>query len=349
MGNHGLSVNDVDFDGRDEIVYGAMVVDDNGTGLFTTGLRHGDALHVSNFDPSTPDLEVWGIHENEVDVPGYLDGPGVALYHGKTGAVLWGGDYGRDVGRGMAADIDPRHPGAEVWGGSAETGLRTIRGERIGIAPASTNFGIWWDGDLLRELLDGTNIDKWDYLGSQPHRLLAGSAFGAASNNGTKATPCLSADLFGDWREEVIWRNGNNQELMIFTTTIPTRYRFTTLMHDPAYRLAIAWQNVGYNQPPHPSFYLGEGMTNAARKSVGSLFNGPSAGEVAVYPNPAVGFFRVRAGGAFTYRVLDATGREVENGSGRGECTAGRGLAAGLYSVQVHAEGGSRVLKVTKQ
>lgn len=257
MGNHGLSVNDVDFDGKDEIVYGSMVVDDNGKGLFSTGLRHGDALHVSNFDPSTPDLEAWGVHENENPIPGQELGPGAALYDATSGKVLWSTDKGEDAGRGMAADIDPRYLGAEVWANSPEAGLRTIKGQRIGEAPRSVNFGIWWDGDLLRELLDRTFVDKWDYEKGQLNHLLDGGPLGAASNNGTKATPCLSADLFGDWREEVIWRNTNNQELLIFTTTIPTEHRFVTLMQDPAYRLGVARENVGYNQPPHPSFYLG--------------------------------------------------------------------------------------------
>ncbi|OUJ75831.1 rhamnogalacturonan lyase [Hymenobacter crusticola] len=259
MGNHGLSVNDVDFDGKDEIVYGSMVVDDNGKGLFSTGLRHGDALHVSDFDPTTPGLEAWGVHENEEPIPGHELGPGAALYDAGAGKVLWSTDQGQDAGRGMAADIDPRYLGAEVWASSPETGLRTIKGQRIGDAPRSINFGIWWDGDLLRELLDRTYVDKWDYQNGKLDHLLDGGPLGAASNNGTKATPCLSADLFGDWREEVIWRNTNNQELLIFTTTIPTEHRFVTLMQDPAYRLGVARENVGYNQPPHPSFYLGEG------------------------------------------------------------------------------------------
>jgi rhamnogalacturonan endolyase len=210
MGNHNLSVNDVDQDGRDEIVYGSMVVDDNGQGLFSTGLRHGDALHVSNFDPTIPGLEAWGAHENEEAVPGHPAGPGVALYAAGTGQLLWGGDPGQDAGRAMAADIDPRYLGAELWGGSAEVGLRSIKGERIGAAPRSVNFGIWWDGDLLRELLDGTHIDKWDYRAATTSRLLDGQTFGAAANNGTKATPCLTADLLGDWREEVVWRTADN-------------------------------------------------------------------------------------------------------------------------------------------
>lgn len=247
MGNHGLSIADVDADGKDEIIYGAMVVDDNGQGLFTTGLRHGDALHVSDFDPTRPGLEVFGIHENETNT----SGPGAALYDARTGQILWRGHDGKDVGRGVAADIDGTNPGAEMWFSGSE-GLLNLKGKKIGNHPPSTNFLIWWDGDLTQELLDGNHIDKYK-IG----RLF--TAEGCTSNNGTKSTPALSADILGDWREEVIFRTIDNQELRLFTSTIPTEHRLPTLMHDPQYRLAIAWQNVAYNQPPHPSFYLGQG------------------------------------------------------------------------------------------
>ncbi|MBJ6108021.1 rhamnogalacturonan lyase [Hymenobacter sp. BT523] len=260
MGNHGLSVNDVDGDGKDEIVYGSMVVDDNGTGLFSTGLRHGDALHVSDFDPARAGLEAWGVHENEEKVPGHENGPGAALYAAGTGKILIAKLPGEDVGRGMAADIDPRHPGAELWVSNPELGLLTCQGERIGPSPRSVNFGLWWDGDLLRELLNDTRVEKWDYQAGQLTKLLEGKDFGAASCNGSKATPCLSADLLGDWREEVVWRTADNSALLIFSTTIPTQHRLVTLMQDRAYRLGVARENVGYNQPPHPGFFLGEGM-----------------------------------------------------------------------------------------
>jgi rhamnogalacturonan endolyase len=260
MGNHGLSVNDVDGDGRDEIVYGSMVVDDNGTGLYSTGLRHGDALHVSDLDPGLPGLEAWGVHENEEKVAGYENGPGAALYAAGTGKILSAQLPGQDVGRGMAADIDPRHPGTELWTNVAELGLLSCQGEKIGPSPRSVNFGLWWDGDLLRELLNDTRVEKWDYQAGQLTKLLEGKDFGAASCNGTKATPCLSADLFGDWREEVIWRTADNQALLIFSTPIPTQHRLVTLMQDRAYRLGVARENVGYNQPPHPGYFLGEGM-----------------------------------------------------------------------------------------
>lgn len=267
QGNHNLAVADVDGDGRDEIVYGAMVVDDDGRGLFSTRLRHGDALHVGDLDPARPGLEAYGVHENEAPPrrdpldPGpparpANDRPGTAMYDARTGAILWSTAPGVDVGRGVAADIDPRHPGAECWGGPG--GLRSARGEALGAAPRSTNFAIWWDGDPLRELLDGVRITKWDPGAAREQVLLR--ADGALANNGTKATPVLSADLWGDWREEVILRGADNRSLRIYTSTIPTPLRLPTLMHDPQYRLAVAWQNVGYNQPPHPSFFLGDGF-----------------------------------------------------------------------------------------
>ena len=256
MGYHSLSIADVDADGKQEIVYGSMVVDDNGKGLFTTGLRHGDALHVADLDLSKPGLEVFGVHEIEENTKG----PGVTLFNAKTGAVYFKAADDQDVGRGVAGNIDPDNPGSEMWW-SGSGGLFNMKGENIGPAPTFTNFLIWWDGDLTRELLDSNHIDKYK----------AGRIFTAdscTSNNGSKATPALSADLFGDWREEVMFRTIDNKELRIFTSTIPTKHRLCTLMHDPQYRTAIAWQNVGYNQPPHPSFYIGEDMKKASKPRI---------------------------------------------------------------------------------
>jgi rhamnogalacturonan endolyase len=244
QGYHNLSVADVDGDGKDEIIYGSMVVDDNGKGLYTTGLRHGDALHVSDLDPSHEGLEVFGVHEIEEQTIG----TGAALYDAKTGTILWRGSENTDVGRGVAEDIDSTNAGAEMWW-SGSKGLYSMQGKRIGENPSSTNFLIWWDGDLTRELLNSNRIDKYG-LGT------IFTAQGCVANNGTKSNPTLSADLFGDWREEVIFRTQDNKELRIFSTTIPTSYRVPTLMHDHQYRLSIAWQNVGYNQPPHLSYYL---------------------------------------------------------------------------------------------
>ena len=263
QGGHQLSVADVDDDGRDEIIYHAMVVDDDGQGLYSTGLRHGDALHVGDFDPARPGLEVFGVHENEEETA-LLGTPGIALFAARDGKILWSDSPGLDVGRGLTADIDPRHPGEEMWTGP--TDLRSSQGEHIGPAPRSANFAIWWDGDLLRELLDRNRISKWDWTKASLDPLLV--ADGCVANNGSKATPCLSADILGDWREEVLWRTADGKELRLYTTTILTPHRFRTLMHDPQYRLSIAWQNVGYNQPPHPGFHLGVDMKRPPRPRI---------------------------------------------------------------------------------
>jgi rhamnogalacturonan endolyase len=256
QGNHNLTVADVDGDGKDEIIYGSMVVDDNGKGLFSTGFRHGDALHVGVLDPDRKGLEVFGIHEIEDKTTG----PGVTVYDAATGEILFKGSINKDVGRGVAEDIDPSNPGAEMWW-SGSNGLFNMKGVRIGDSPTSTNFLIWWDGDLSRELLDGNHIDKY-----KVGRIF--TAEGCISNNGTKSTPALSADLFGDWREELILRTADNQNLRIYTTTIPTKHRIYTLMHDPQYRLAVADENVAYNQPPHTSFFLGTGMKKAPKPNI---------------------------------------------------------------------------------
>ncbi len=263
QGNHNLSVADVDGDGRDEIVYGAMCINADGTPRYSTKLGHGDALHVSDLDPTRPGREVFAIHENPKHPYG------IEFRDANTGALIWGkpGDTATapDVGRGVAFDIDPRHPGNEVW--STLPGLNNARGEIISTKkPNSVNFAVWWDGDLLRELLNSNTVSKWDWLTETTHLLF--TAEGCTSNNSTKSNPALSADLLGDWREEVILRTTDNLELRIFSTTIATAHRLTTLMHDPQYRLAIAWQNVGYNQPPHPGFFLGEGMKPAPRPSL---------------------------------------------------------------------------------
>ncbi|WP_439484061.1 rhamnogalacturonan lyase [Cyclobacterium plantarum] len=264
QGNHSLSINDIDSDGKDEIVYGAMVIDDDGSGLYTTGLRHGDALHVSQFYPEEEDQLVWGIHENETNEAGY----GVALFNARNGEIVWGREEGKDVGRGLAADIDPRHKGAEYWWNGSH-GLFNYQGEEISQKPNSINFAIWWDGDLLRELLDKNHIDKWGYKNQSLQRLM--TAEGCLSNNGSKSTPALAADMLGDWREEVVFRTADNQALRIFTTQLPSPHRFTTLMHNPQYRLSIAWQNVGYNQPAHTDYYLGVDMPPPGKKEIGII------------------------------------------------------------------------------
>ncbi|MFM2296111.1 MAG: hypothetical protein RLZZ350_2524, partial [Verrucomicrobiota bacterium] len=226
QGAHSLSIGDVDGDGKDEIIYGAACIDDNGTGLYTTLLGHGDAEHFSDMDPLRPGLEIWFVHES----PASYGPNGLEMHDAKTGALLITVDgQNADVGRGVAYDIDPRYRGYEMWG--ARGGLMSATGVQISSShPSQENFCCWWDADTLRETLDGTTIYKWNWLTAANNSIL--SPAGLASNNSTKSTPCLSADILGDWREEVIWRTSDNLNLRIYTTTTLATNRFYTLMHD---------------------------------------------------------------------------------------------------------------------
>lgn len=249
QGNHNLSVADVDDDGRDEIIYGSCAFDDDVTPIYTTRMGHGDAMHLSDLDPDIPGLEVWAVKET--------GGWGSVMHSAADGKILLRIPDSTDVGRGLAADIYPNHRGYELWS-SRTGGIYNVKGEKITSSLPPVNFRIYWDGDLQDELLDRSYIDDWDYINHKPVRLLDASKYGGVSINGTKATPVLSADLLGDWREEVIFRSTDNNSLLLFTTGITTQYRMPTLMHDPVYRLGVAWQNVVYNQPPHTGFFMGD-------------------------------------------------------------------------------------------
>ena len=257
QGNHQLSVADLDADGRDEIVFGAMAINDNGQPLWNTGFGHGDTLHVGDLVPSRPGLEVFRVTEDGAHPAHYM-------VDGRTGQNVFAAPTcGCDNGRGVSGDVYAGSAGAESWSSSVAD-LRNASGGSIGRKPSSQNFLIWWDADPVRELLDQTRIDKYGTGGDT--RLLTAS--GVSSNNGTKATPALSADLWGDWREEVIWRTSTSNALRIYTTTTTTTTRIFTLMHDPQYRVAIAWQNTAYNQPPHPGFFLGNGMSTPPQPNI---------------------------------------------------------------------------------
>lgn len=257
-GNHNLSVADVDGDGKDEILWGSAAVDDDGRLLYAVGFGHGDAIHLGDLNPDRPGLELFQVHEEA----------GVYAWHihdAATGEILWkGGQSGQDNGRGLAADIVETSRGYEFWSsyGGFNSNSRNrepynvISGKSAGTSVPSMNFRIYWDGDAQDELLDGITISKYNKSGDATTLGVGSSSITGQSNNSTKSTPCLLADIFGDWREELILRNSSNDALNIFSTVTPTDYRVPTLMHDHVYRMGVAWQNVAYNQPPHLGYYL---------------------------------------------------------------------------------------------
>ena len=267
QGNHNLRVADVDGDGFDEITYGSMAVDHDGRGLYNTGFGHGDAIHLVA-EPKTNKLYIWDCHENKRD--------GSDLRDAATGEVIFQIKSRTDVGRAMAADIDPTNPGVEMWSTDSH-GIRNMKGEVVSTARDAdnpqhdnnlvlggrylpVNFGIWWDGDLLRELLDRATVTKYNW---QEKSIDTVQQFeGVVFNNGTKSNPGLAADILGDWREEVIARDRESTELRIYVSTIPTDYRINCLMQDIPYRLSVATQNVGYNQPSETGYYIGPDNTD---------------------------------------------------------------------------------------
>lgn len=247
-GNHSMSSADVDFDGKDEIIYGALVVDDNGEALYATSMGHGDAQHTGDLIPSRPGLETFSVHEWSGDEYNY------EMRDARTGEILWGEHVNFDNGRGCSADIDPNYEGCESW--SLAKKMVAADGTVISTSfSLPVNFLAWWDGDLGRELQDENKIYKYN-----PETMAADVIFKAeecTSSNAGKATPVLTADIFGDWREEVIYSTNDGTALRIYTTGEPTNYRIPTLMHDSHYRNQVATQQTCYNQPTHTGYYLG--------------------------------------------------------------------------------------------
>ena len=266
-GYHSIAVADVDYDGKDEILTGAAAIDDDGSLMYTVQgtkengkvikLGHGDAFDVAMMSPDTPQYYVWACRET-AKLP-----VNIGLHNALTGEVLFGETKPKDTGRSRAADIDPTSEGWELWG-STGTPLTAFSGEILSeTCPSSMNMKMYWDGDLLAELVDHDgnkemNVLKWDWEKKQLDTILV--AKGSASNGGSKGQTCLVADMLGDWREELIVRTADNTEMRIYSTTIATEYRIPTLMHDVTYREAVAWQNNHYNQPANTSFYFGAEM-----------------------------------------------------------------------------------------
>ena len=276
QGAHSVSVADVDNDGYDEIIFGSAVLDHDGTVLTYDGRGHGDAEHVSDFD-NDGKQEIFMAHEagkhNDKIIPYAVD---IKRYNGDIMLQAAQGD----IGRGIMDNVDDEYAlssgNLSLFWSVAADGIYNQAGEKVGNIPNTNgsnmeNFAVYWDGDLGRELLDGNKLVKYS-IKSGTERIYynsKNSTLPGSINNSTKSNACLTADLFGDWREEIVLRYGDG--VRIYFSTIPTNYRLTTLMHDSQYRCAIAWQNVGYNQSPHTSYYIGSAAL--AKDSGGNTLN----------------------------------------------------------------------------
>ena len=322
QGNHNLSVGDVDSDGKDEIVFGSMVFDNDGTVLYSTGFGHGDAIHLGDFCESNPGLEVFQVHEDASAK--YI----VDLRDAETGVTLYGKWVGKDNGRGMAADIDPRYIGAEVWSaadGNVHSSESTIENDIIvSENRPSINFDILWDGDLLNELQDhyfisdgyypvSTIITDWDYENGTAVEVFNSTEI--LTINGSKGNVGLVADILGDWREEIVARaSGNHAAIRIYMSVLPTEYVIPCLMQDEQYRLSIAWQNTSYNQPPHLSYMLTEGVRVAeltTEISSGKVVINYTAANDGIHGHEIEGYEIYRSEGDAPYTKLTTVGADI--------------------------------------
>ncbi|HQK40679.1 MAG TPA: T9SS type A sorting domain-containing protein, partial [Flavobacterium alvei] len=256
----------------------------------------------------------------------------------------------------------------EMWSSSGN--LYNVQDGQIGTArptggSQAVNAAVWWDADLGRELLDGTIMDKWNPNTQSLNRLFTiYNAAPVSSNNDSKKNPCLTADIFGDWREEIILRRSDNTALILFTTNIPTDKRIYTLMHDPQYRTAIAWQNSGYNQPPHPSFFLGYDMAPAPTPNIQivSASLGVAKEEkdldsnVVIHPNPSNGQFEVQFNSSNSVNAKVVISNLMGQIVGQKEVKLAGGnqsislnfsnLVSGVYVVKVETEEGVSTQKI---
>ena len=265
-GNHSLQAVDLDGDGYDEIFFGAAALNHDGTLRYRTGLGHGDAHHIGDLDPDLPGLESWDVHEHK-------DAKYTEEMRTNDGKIIWGTPQpsaeGVDNGRGMAADVDSEYRGYEMWSAKGG-GMKTAKGKLIGTPAVSQNFRIYFDGDEYDELLDGAFVTKFNSTSKKSETYFDGpSALGVTGCNGTKNTPSLVADLFGDWREEMVVRSEKDPTLLyIVSTPVESKLRVYTLMHDATYRTAVASQNTAYNQPSHLGYYLPDMVKSLKQPSI---------------------------------------------------------------------------------
>lgn len=306
-GNHNLSVADVDGDGKDEILYGSGAVDNDGSLLYATGFGHGDAIHVSDFAPDRSGLEVFQVHEESPY--------GWDLHDAATGKILYSSTGGSDNGRGIAGCFLSSARGGQMASSNDRQLRSCVNNSVLSTKSTSVNFRIYWDGSLYDQLFDKT-ITKTN--GSSITTLFSPTNYNNSTTcNSTKATPCLQADIFGDWREEIImWNSSDSCTINIFSTTETTSYRVPTLMHDHVYRMGVAWQNVAYNQPPHLGYYLPDYATS---------FNANSS-IVAVDNTTMTGYVQWTYNGGTLSQSATYSGL---SGYVTGSVSAGSGLTAG--------------------
>ena len=251
QGYHNFGIADVDMDGRDEIVFGSMVIDDNGKGLSTTGLGHGDAQHTGDFDPYRWGLEHFACNESS---------PAMNFRNATTSKIYYRFQSTSDDGRALCGNFTNSYPGCV--GKSNQSGIISTVADKVlpNVPGFDLNFRIYWDGDLCEEILNSPGTEKEakidKIVGTSVNRIFTSS--GAKMNNWTKNNPGATGDIIGDWREELVLRTGDDSKLRIYTTSTPTSHRIYTLWHDHQYRQAMVWQSIGYNQPPHLSYFLGE-------------------------------------------------------------------------------------------
>jgi rhamnogalacturonan endolyase len=252
QGDHSAMAADTDGDGAQEIITGALTIGSDGTFRCSTNDGHGDALHVGELVVGKG-ISVFSVHEGT---------GGYDVHNGNTCSFYVNVTGGGDNGRGVADDVDPSSPGAEMWSATSTGLFSCATGATITSSePPSQNFLIYWDADESREVEDAATIKK-----ASGTSLL--SASGCSGNNGTKNTPTLTADLLGDWREELVVRESNNTGLRVYTTTDVTKRRIYTLMHDPTYRMQVSFEQASYNQPPHTGFHIGNGMADPPKPDI---------------------------------------------------------------------------------
>ena len=268
-GNHNCTVADVDNDGKDEFITGALCMEVNDDNEFRpkwcTYLQHGDALHIGNYDPTHTGFEFFTVHEdsgtNSLSGNDITLDFGMSVIDAETGNIMFHEGASADTGRGVMANVgaggyyqiwSAKNSARQSNGGTDFTTATSLTGRNT----PSMNFRIFWDGDLYDNLLDGANITDWN--GRNMSNIFSAGNYDCVSINGTKANPSLQADLFGDWREEVVYPTSDGTALRVFSTTDTTDYKIKTLMQDPVYRSGVAAEQTAYNQPPHVGFYMGK-------------------------------------------------------------------------------------------